>query len=780
MLSLLLLFALGLAAAAALGVPQEPSSLRFDVRDALLIGAVSVGAWAATGAELLSLDRRFAAGPVLAWWLIAVLGLLAWVWRRPPDREALRVRVPRDRLVRVLVTIGAMLLLVTGLVAVLTPPNTWDCISYHLPRQMYWIQNQSVAHYPAVDLRQLEMPPLAEFVGAQLMLLSGSDHQANLVQWFSYAIGALAASAVARDLGAGARGQALAGFLTLVNPAAATQAENAKNDLVVALWALSLAWIAARIWVSKRCGLKEAAFVGAALGLLLLTKGTGFLAALPLCAVVGAGAIRARGIRSVRWGLAMILVAAALNGPHWVRNQHAFGSPLALPVARGGHDLANTKHSPAALASNVIRNVTLHTNTPWRGINAWEERVVMRAHRRLGLTTNDPATTMSGSPWFVVDTTWYRDGSNGSPLHLLLVFVVGGSLILGARRLVARPAWPLYFAPFVALIAFCWLLKWQPWHARLQIPLLALVAPLAGAVLDTRWRAIIGCVALGLLQTVPALLHNEAKPLVGPESIVGQSRHEILFRTQADVSESSVAAVKLLADLHPRIVAIGIPGYRCEYNMMRLVLDKLRPAPALHALRPNFPPGVPQPTAMPDAALVLSNRAAVPLQVAGTDEPLVHLTSAGLFHIYIPASRLFEARRSAPYPEFFGWDHEQGLAPAEGPYPKFDLPLVRLAAAARTTLEFTVDGSPCTLVAEARRNDREDQVMTILLNGRIIHQVSFGPLFAFVPISVPLRPDPGQNTLTFEFANINEPGPKRSVLFRRLQILPEQPAPTAP
>ena len=38
----------------------------------------------------------------------------------------------------------------TFFIAVLSPPNGWDAVSYHMSRVMYWIQDGSVAHFPTL------------------------------------------------------------------------------------------------------------------------------------------------------------------------------------------------------------------------------------------------------------------------------------------------------------------------------------------------------------------------------------------------------------------------------------------------------------------------------------------------------------------------------------------------------------------------------------------------------------------------------------------------------
>jgi hypothetical protein len=46
--------------------------------------------------------------------------------------------------------------------ALITPPNMYDSMTYHMSRVVHWIQNGSLAHYPTSIGRQLFLPPGAE------------------------------------------------------------------------------------------------------------------------------------------------------------------------------------------------------------------------------------------------------------------------------------------------------------------------------------------------------------------------------------------------------------------------------------------------------------------------------------------------------------------------------------------------------------------------------------------------------------------------------------------
>ena len=167
------------------------------MRESLLIAAVVFGMWVVTGTEVLSYWHRLSPGPVIVWWAVSTVATAAgssWSWRGwRPHSSLSRAAGERDALSDFCMGGVVLVILVTGIVAAVTPPNNFDSQLYHLPRQIYWIQQWSVEHYPSPVPRQVMMPPMAEFVGTHFLLLSGGDHWANRIQWFSLGMSALAA-----------------------------------------------------------------------------------------------------------------------------------------------------------------------------------------------------------------------------------------------------------------------------------------------------------------------------------------------------------------------------------------------------------------------------------------------------------------------------------------------------------------------------------------------------------------------------------------------------------
>jgi hypothetical protein len=211
--------------------------------------------------------------------------LAARVWRekrgssRSTPSEAFPLLRPSKQEIGLLSGL-ALLLVAVALTAAAAAPNAWDSMTYHLPRITHWIQDASVSHYPTHVLRQLTLGPGAELLAAQIELLGGSDRWINFLQAFAWIGVAIAASLLARDLGADLLGQGVAAVFAATLPMAILQASSTQNDLVVSFWLLVFAHFALRAWAGKM-DLAGFLLAGGSLGLAVLIKATALTVAFP-------------------------------------------------------------------------------------------------------------------------------------------------------------------------------------------------------------------------------------------------------------------------------------------------------------------------------------------------------------------------------------------------------------------------------------------------------------------------------------------------------------------
>jgi hypothetical protein len=447
-----------------------------------------------------------------------------------------------------------------------------------MPRVLYWVEQSSVRFFRTGYIPQIMLQPLAEYLMLHTFILSGGDRFINFVQWTSSLGCIIGVSSVAGALGIGKRGQWLAALFCATLPAGVLASSGAKNDYFLAFWLIAAAFFALRLvatlsWV-------DALFLGAACGLALNTKATAYLFAPWMLIAVLTPAI-ARFRRRVLLPAAMAaLLALTLNMPQYVRNYSLSGSPMGFASAHGDNSFRwrNDHLGWQATVSNILR----HTSEQLGGRSPlWNDsvfRFVTRAHNTLGIDINDPATTWPGAV--------YRPPRNANHetdapnrIHLIILGLLGCVLLFNAARGRDRPM-ALYGISIVfGFVVFCAYLKWQPFMARLVLPLFVLGAPLTG-ILETLISPAVLQIAVCLLfldiARLPAL-ENWVRPLRGPNSIFRSSRDSRYFSDLTSWREtwpSYYSAIEKISASRCRVIGIDDTNFQLEYPLQALLRER--------------------------------------------------------------------------------------------------------------------------------------------------------------------------------------------------------------
>jgi hypothetical protein len=131
------------------------------VRLLLLRSAALTSAYLVLVLEALSLFRGITWTSLAITWLVPGLVLYVYLIRR--QRIGIPIRFPRPLLPTgwewLLACLIVVILSITLTVAWLTPPQTWDSLTYHLSRVAHWTQNRSIGHYISGIERQNSMSP---------------------------------------------------------------------------------------------------------------------------------------------------------------------------------------------------------------------------------------------------------------------------------------------------------------------------------------------------------------------------------------------------------------------------------------------------------------------------------------------------------------------------------------------------------------------------------------------------------------------------------------------
>ena len=489
-------------------------------RSAIVASMICNAVYIAFTTEALSVFRFITRPGFVVVWVIfdaaSLLYIRKLIEKRPKeyslDPTSSTTRYASARSDLYLLAGAALIVGLVGLTAILAPPNTLDVVAYHLPRVAIWAINKDVWNYPAFESQQLFLSPWAEYAILHLYVLSGADYLSNLVEWFSMIGLILSVSLVAKQLGAGARGQIFAAIACATMPGLVLEGSGSMNTCVGALWIVVCMYCFLRAnedrsWISS---------VGAALaaGLAILTKGTAYIF-LPflLCACWLTGDARARRfwLRQIPLFILMVLL---LNGPMYIRNYHLSGSPLGFAMASGTdvqRQYANSRHSVGATYANVVRNAVLHIETPIQAVNKRIESAAKLAIRIFGFDPDDPDSTARGG--FSLPALTAHESTAGSLFQFILI--VATFCFLMSKRYSDRRPRLIGLGVFLSFVLFCAMIRWTQWNARYVIPLICIGLSIAAVVAERAFPKIVTVIAaiVLLIFAMPFALQNTIRPL---------------------------------------------------------------------------------------------------------------------------------------------------------------------------------------------------------------------------------------------------------------------------
>jgi 4-amino-4-deoxy-L-arabinose transferase-like glycosyltransferase len=467
-----------------------------------------------------------------------------------------------------------IVLTVTAFVALWSVPNTWDSMTYHLPRIEHWLQNQSLEFYPTSITRQLDFNILAEELILAVRSVGEAYPIANMVQWLSFCGCILVVGGIARELKGTRSAQYLSSVMMATLPMAILQSSSTQNDLVVAFFSVASVYFLLRVRVGQSYCLLYGAILAAALA--FHAKGIAAVFLSGFVVVYGGGLVlKAKSPRFWIHALAATVIALLIVGAQLHRNINKFGS------AFGPHSRETMTVEPnwRSTLFNAARNLASNAGTsdaiPWV---AWMGRA-------LNVEDTDERYSYQGRPFSLpthaLVVPHETDAPNTAHVIVLLLSIIGFSVLA-----LASPKWRgkycslarFSLAVGITVVAFCILIKWQPWITRLQLGEFALVIPPAAvlisnlAVIPSSLMLIFGFLA------VPAMFHNRSRPIIDlPRwSIISASPNDVLFANWPHLEPGYVGLADKIAELGPKQVGVIIGDRSWEFPLWYLLKQRLR------------------------------------------------------------------------------------------------------------------------------------------------------------------------------------------------------------
>ena len=193
-----------------------------------------------------------------------------------------------------------------------------------------------------------------------------------------------------RQLGGNKNAQLLAVVFALSIPMGIAEATSTMTDYVLAFW---LICVASETLILLQGGEDQRSipYLGLAVGLSILTKPTAYAYLIPFALVIFWRLLRHDTVRRLAANAVVVLgLILILNAGHFIRNQALYANPIGPPDRFDQH--ANQLLSPRGVISNLVRNISLHIQTPSPYFNKAVALSVQWLHKGLGLDVNDPRT----------------------------------------------------------------------------------------------------------------------------------------------------------------------------------------------------------------------------------------------------------------------------------------------------------------------------------------------------------------------------------------------------
>lgn len=542
----------------------------YSWRKAILSAAIIWGMVIVVSTEVLSIFRQFNFFPVVFTWIIFNLLILGRIFftsdkkqNRIPNSVNWLAKVQKQQFLAGAILAIVAIIAVIGIIALTAPPNTWDSMTYHMSRVVHWIQNSSIAFYPTYNLPQLFHPPFAEYAIAHLQILSGTDRYANLVQWLSLIGSVIAVSSIASELNTNARGQVFAAVFAVTIPMGILQASSTQNDYVVSFWILCLAYY---VLLSIKYGAKSTSyfFIGASLGLAILTKSSGYLYAFSFMVWYSLAQFKKWGWRGWQPIFIPSAIALILNLNHYLRNYSLFQSFISAPDNFASAYKIEIISIPTFI-SNILRNLALHTDLirnlklekfiyPTTGI---VNKALLLIHDLLGVDMYDPRTTANS--YRGVSGISFNENTAGNPLHFAFIVIAIVSIFLFQYK--AKKLIVIYIlASSVGFLLICLLLKIQVYQTRHHLALFLLLSSIVGIALAKIPMPKIANVLVILLivTSLPWVFQNKFRPIVAEQNIFNTPRMTQYFINRPHLEPSYTEAARTINNLGCEQVGLSL------------------------------------------------------------------------------------------------------------------------------------------------------------------------------------------------------------------------------
>ena len=260
------------------------------------------------------------------------------------------------------------------------------------------------------------------------------------------------------------------------------------------------------------------------------------------------------------------LIILFVNSGFFYRNYSFVGDPL----GKSEEHLFNEHFDIKSTFLTTVKNIGNHFAVyPCNDIT---NQIIEKLHLVLGKKINDPTTNFNGLAFKLEE--WQHHEVTASNFFQLILIISSIIIILIKRKKYPPLALLLISIPIIEFALFCFILKWQPWHTRLQTPIFFMCTFFVAMCLDQQIgvhkvnRAIFLSSIILVVYAFSIILFNPSRPFVSNHLTKEISMNDSRFKKYCAnflKYENDYKTVRYYLKKHKDKVGLELGGDMWEY-----------------------------------------------------------------------------------------------------------------------------------------------------------------------------------------------------------------------
>ncbi len=401
-------------------------------------------------------------------------------------------------------------------------PNNTDSMVYRLPRLVFWSQEQSVFQSEKYTEHDY-MPGLADYVLLHFYLLFENDRFLFVSQLLAY-ITSLVLVLKVRDLimKKSSERDALL-LLAATLPMALLQSNSTQVDLVETAFFLYTVYFSLKFF--REQSMFWFLLMSISWSFAFLIKSTFVFWGIVPIGIVSLAFYQSK-INLLKVGLLVILGSNTfifITVGYFVQNIHLYGSILGFHSLGTEHlSFFNESWKLGDLLSVLVKNLFSHIPVPLFGKQLYF--FLSRVHNFFGLDIQNPRNSWLNEK-FVINPMVYPHEDLAGNTIVLILFLFSIYIFFKNLRKFDRLVKTLVIMSICSFVLFSFVIKWQPWHSRLELPLFYMLAILVSILLINYKRLLLVATMLSILLTFPIIALNFSRPLINYKISIGETEY---------------------------------------------------------------------------------------------------------------------------------------------------------------------------------------------------------------------------------------------------------------